>query len=353
MGVLEASLAAVTGGLAATSALNALLMVRPSKAKDGPDVCALIPARNEAGRIGALAAELRRQGMRVYVFDDESEDGTGEEAAAGGAVVIRPAEPLPEGWKGKNRACRELARAASEDFAGEWAVFLDADVLPRPGFAAGLRGLIGEHGRRFPVITGFPAYLPGRGLEPAYLQWMTWLLLATNPFWLVGRTRRGHNFFTNGQVTAWRLDAYWELDPHKAAKERILEDVAIGRMLARRGIPALVANLGSVLAVRMYDTLPEAFDGMTKNSAEIAGPGPGSWLLAAGLLAAAWGWIAWPPALILLAASAAMAARVSRHPWWTWPLLPLSLTAAAATVIRSLAWRAQGRIAWKGRIYKS
>jgi hypothetical protein len=350
MGPVEAVLAGIYGLPMVGAGLNAALMLRPPRRGERVEFCALIPARDEAGQIGPLAAELVRQGVRVYVFDDESTDGTGEEAAAAGAVVIRPGEPLPEGWKGKCRACRALAQAASEAFSGEWAVFLDADTQPGSEFAEGMGRLIAAQGRRFPVITGFPRYLPGRGIEPAYLMWVTWMLLASNPFWLVGRTGQAHNFFTNGQVTAWRLDQYWESDPHLAMKGRILEDVAIGRLLAKQGVRVLTADLSRILSVRMYADVGAAVQGMTKNSAEIAGGG--SWLLVLGLLGVAWAWLLWPPSLALLVLSALLSGVVSRHPWWTALLAPLSLSAAAATIVRSLSWRRRGRIEWKGRVYR-
>ncbi len=52
-------------------------------------VVAVIPAYNEAGHVGAVAREVARQVGQVIVVDDGSVDGTGKEAGAAGALVVR------------------------------------------------------------------------------------------------------------------------------------------------------------------------------------------------------------------------------------------------------------------------
>lgn len=346
-------IACLYGFFVLVAAINLALMRRPGRG-GGPAFSVLIPARDEEANLRRLVPELVRQGARVYVYDDESSDGTAEAALASGASVIRGG-PLPVGWTGKNRACRELAKAASEDSSAEWMLFLDADVSPGPDFVAGIGSLIARRGRVCPVITGFPRFLPGSGLEPAYLSWMTWLLLCTNPFGLVARTGLGHSMFTNGQVTAWRTSTYWEINPHEEVKGDVLEDVKIGRLLARRKVAVEVADLGSLLGVRMYETAGQALNGMTKNSCQIAGPGVGSWLLALGLMLVGVGWAFagewWWAALGLLVLGRLISNGISRHPWWSCLLLPASLLAGVWTIVRSELWAKRGALEWKGRRY--
>lgn len=52
---------------------------------------AIVPARNEAGAIGRVVAEIRASdpGLDVVVIDDGSTDATAELAAAAGAAVVR------------------------------------------------------------------------------------------------------------------------------------------------------------------------------------------------------------------------------------------------------------------------
>ena len=66
------------------------------KAKAGPSILALIPAWNEAPRVGAVV-----RGAAVYlpvlVVDDGSEDETAQVAEAAGATVVRHSENRGKG----------------------------------------------------------------------------------------------------------------------------------------------------------------------------------------------------------------------------------------------------------------
>jgi len=331
--------------------LNLLLMLRPSgRAPMAFEV--MIPARDEEANLLRLIPLLRDQGITVTVFDDESRDRTAQVASEHGARVIPAIGPLPDGWTGKNRACNELSRVARRP----WVVFLDADVDPSPEFGPALSAFLTGQDAKTGVVTGFPAMRPGQGLEPAYLGWVPWILLATNPFGLVSRVGFGHNGFTNGQFSAWRLETLREIQPYASVRSAVLEDVKIGRLLARKKVRVTVLDLSRVLAVRMYDDLPGAFAGMTKNSVEIAGPGIGSILLSLVFLVLGWAWLfagdlAWILYAMLVGSKLA-ADRIVRMPLWTAPLMPLTLTAAAATVLWSWVLHLRGKREWKGRLYR-
>src|SRR5262245_61591014 len=83
---------------------------------DGPLLSVLIPARDEAARIGACLDGLARQtycDFELIVVDDGSTDGTVEvvRAYAGripGLCVV-PGAALPRGWAGKPWACWQAA----------------------------------------------------------------------------------------------------------------------------------------------------------------------------------------------------------------------------------------------------
>lgn len=337
---------------------NLFLMRRPPKAgaltEPVDEIAVLIPARNEAENLRALLPQLVGK-AKVYVFDDESDDGTGEVAASLGATVIRPREALPAGWTGKNRACHEMAKAVSEDSDAKWLLFLDADVRVTPDFFAAMRWLTKEVGARCGVITGFPTIVPGRSVEPLFLAWVGWILLCTDPFGIVSRTQLGHCRFTNGQFHMWRRDVYTELWPNEAVKGHVLEDVTMGRLLAKRGIRVEVANVSRVLSVKMYDTWRQTLDGMSKNSYEIAGNVPGSYAIAALLLAIGWLWVAAPWTYGLFALSGIACALIVRAKLpgtvALAALMPIALSLGAFTVVRSISWRKRGRVVWKGRVY--
>lgn len=341
---------ALYGYLAVVALINlfGLRRVRPGGPTD--EIAVLIPARNEADNLRRLLPSLiePNPGVRVYVYDDGSEDDTAEIAARSGARVIRGGD-LPEGWTGKNHACHRLAQVAAEDSPARWWMFLDADVYPEPGFLGGVAEHL--HRSRSPVMTGFPRGLPGRGIEPLFLAWVGWVLLATNPFALVSRSRIGHSRFTNGQFTVWQADVYTQIWPNERLRGQILEDVLIGRVLAKERIFVETVNVSPVLAVRMYDTWRQALDGMSKNSYEITGSGSGTALLALLFVAIAVGWVFAPWGLALLMISGLAAALTMRYVLWVVPIMPLAVLIGAFTLLRSWLWRRTGRVTWKGRVY--
>lgn len=347
---------AVYALLVAVSLINLFAMRRPRPGREGDgagSLVVLVPARNEAANLAELLPQLA--GTVVYVYDDGSTDGTAEVAEAHGARVIRGSEELPEGWTGKNRACDALARHALAEETPDWILFLDADVRLKAGALAGLARFLEREGARVSIVTGFPAFRPGRGAEPLALFWVPWILLATNPFGLVARTGRGHNGFTNGQVTAWRAARYRQLEPHRALRGAILEDVRIGRWLARRGERVEVARLDRLFEVRMYETAAAAVEGMSKNAYEITGSAAGTVALATLLLGSSGAWAAlgeaWWAGYGLLAASGAIVTAAVRYAPWVWPLTPIALVVGAFTLLRSLVLRRRGRVVWKGRTY--
>lgn len=332
------------------SLTNAFLMRRPSGAAS---VCfeVMIPARNEAENLPHVVGPLLASGVQVTVFDDDSSDGTGEVAERLGARVLRSHESLPAGWVGKTWACHQLAQAATSS----WVVFLDADTRPPVDFAERLSAELQKLPPSIGTVSGFPRLMPGSGVEPAYLAWVPWILLATNPFGLVTRTGRGHNRFMNGQFGAWRLEALRDVEPYRQVRGDVLEDVKIGRLLCRLGRSVEVWDLSSIIDVHMYADLRAAFSGMCKNSCEVA-PGPiGTAMFASVFLLFGWGWTLggslWWVFLLALIVSKLLTDRVAKMPLWTAPLLPLTCTAAAATILTSGWLKSRGRIEWKGRVY--
>lgn len=329
---------------------NIALMRRaqPGLAGDwNPAIC--IPARNEAKNLPDLLGPLRDQGAKIFVFDDDSSDGTGEIASSFGAQVIRSRTPLPEGWTGKNRACHELAKVVAEVHDGEWIVFLDADTKPGPTFLKSLGHAVIQ--ARTSVATGMPKIIPGRGFEPVYLGWVGWIIAATNPFGLVALTRKGHNRFMNGQIGVWRSSTYFEFMPHETMKGEVLEDVMIGRLMAAKNQPVAVLDVSEILSVAMYEDYKSALDGMSKNTCFIAGNDFGTILIGLFLLFTAWAWVlAWPAVFLLLLSKAIVDSR-AKFPIWTLPLMPITLTMGAYTCLRSVVWKRQGKIVWKGRTY--
>jgi glycosyltransferase involved in cell wall biosynthesis len=88
-------------------------------------VLALVPAHDEAGRVGKVVAGLRAQSLPVMVIDDGSTDDTAAEAAAAGARVLRLTPNRGKG--GALKAGFREALADDEAPGGGWAAVLTLD----------------------------------------------------------------------------------------------------------------------------------------------------------------------------------------------------------------------------------
>lgn len=335
------------------AAVNLLLMRRPPKPGEASRAAVLIPARNEADKIGPLVATLRAQKLAVIVFDDASEDETAQIAEANGARVIRSATPLPEGWLGKNRACHELAQFSLKRPI-DWFLFLDADVTPRETFGVAVAGMINfarqrEAAGQPTVVTGIPRIVSGTGIEPLFMAWVGWLILAFDPFGLVSRTRKGHVRFLNGQFQIWPASVYRDLMPHEAMRAEVMEDVMIGRLLAKKKVPVEVFQIADHLDVRMYKTWPETLDGFSKNAYCITGSAAGTIALAILLILLAAISVTSVGGLAFLILSGLTVSMIAQAALWPAFLMPISLIIGAGVLIRSLIWHRTGRVRWKGR----
>jgi len=106
---------------------------KPSRAASARRVAVLIPCYNEAATIAQVVGDFHAAlpGAVVYVYDNNSTDGTGEAASAAGAVVVR------ETRQGKGHVVRRMFR----DIDADVFVLVDGDATYD---AASLPKLIGE-----------------------------------------------------------------------------------------------------------------------------------------------------------------------------------------------------------------
>jgi glycosyltransferase involved in cell wall biosynthesis len=311
----------------------------------------LIPARDEAENLRRLLPQLMAEVEKVIVYDDGSSDGTGDVAHELGATVIRGDGVLPEGWTGKNHACWQLAKVAAEVSSSEWWLFLDADTQVEEGFGGALGSMVRNLGGKYPVITGLPRMLPGKFPEPVYLFWVPWVILSTIPFGLIYQLGVGHIKFTNGQFVLWNSARYFELNPHEMCKGEILEDVKIGRYLAKQKVRVVAVVVSRILSVRMYDDLAGAWQGMLKNSYWVAGNPVGSVVVALFFFGLAGTLLLNPIAFLAGLFTAIFAAMAVKTPWYTVLLFPLSVLAAGVTQLASMVAAIGGGVEWKGRKY--
>lgn len=226
----------------------------------------IIPARNEAARIGCCLAGLAEQTYRdieVIVIDDNSTDGTDAVAASFANQVphlrILRGQPLPEGWAGKSWACWQGAQAATST----WLLFLDADVIPQPGLIAALVQRIQV--ASIDMLTLVPLIRLGSLAERIVLPAFFNLILTIYPLRRVNRPKTALAFAI-GQCILFRRDVYQALDGHRAVRDTVLEDMELAMMARRSGYRLFAAEAPDLIEVRMYTDWRTVQDGLQKNA---------------------------------------------------------------------------------------
>ena len=296
-------------------------------------VSVLVPARDEAHRIGSLLASLPRD-VEVLVLDDQSSDGTGDLVRAAGFQVLDGAPP-PEGWLGKPWACQQLADAAS----GEVLVFVDADVVLAPGaVAATVAALDG-----LDLVSPYPhqAATGAARLVQPLLQWSILTFLPSGGV----RSPRPSASAANGQLLAVRRMAYDRAGGHAAVRDQVVEDVALLREVKRAGGRGGVVDGTRLATTRMYDGWRDLADGYTKSLHTVPAAVPALLLL---LYVVPW-FSRRPAARVACAAGVAgraVAAARTGSPVLDSAAHPVSVTLVCALWVRSRLARTR---TWKGR----
>lgn len=311
-------------------------------------VAFLIPARNEADNLKRLLPKLVESGRTVIVYDDLSTDSTAEVATLIGAQVVRGTQEPPSDWRGKTHACHSL-QGHGINLDVEWLIYLDADIEPHEGAVESLERTLGAAKPQTVLVSGFPQFAPGRGLEPIVSTWASWLILASCPFWIIQLSGFHGSFFANGQIMAFRRTFLLDKNPFQEVKSDILEDVQMGRWLTKSGFRSEFRGFAALLTVHMYPAARDAWRGYLKNAFAIGGSSVGT-VFAALLLAGLALYSAFNPlALGILTLSMAITLLTVRRSV-LWALLsPLHVMVGAATLIASVWARRAKKLEWKGR----
>jgi dolichol-phosphate mannosyltransferase len=227
-----------------------------------PTISVVVPARDEADRIGPLLAVLRdAPGVsEVIVVDDQSSDGTDAIAVAAGAELV-PGTALPHGWAGKAWAVQQGVRAAR----GEWVVTLDADTRPDPELPRALVNRALADGLQFVSVGGrFECPTAGAAwLHPAML---TTLVYRFGPPGALGRIAPRRQL-ANGQCMAFPRGPFLRAGGMQPVAGEVVEDVALARHLAGRGWQVTMLDGPDLLATEMYPDGPSTYRGWARSLA--------------------------------------------------------------------------------------
>ncbi len=344
-----------------------------------PLISVCIPARNEARNIGRCVGAVLAQdypNFEVIVLDDRSTDSTPEIlrsfAAQDDKLKVIHGVDLPAGWAGKPHALYQTAKVAS----GEWLCFIDADTFLAPQALSATYAKVLE--TRADMLTLMTFQILGSFWEKTVMPLvMTALSVGFSPRKVNDPSTR--DAIANGQFIFIKRTVYDAIGGHERVRDQIVEDKAISEQVKWNGYRLVVADGMQVASTRMYTSLPEMWEGWTKNiylglsdhpSLLLLGAFGATLAVLAALALPAWPllgltWLlkggGWQAAAVmaesallwayLLRVRARVAQKMRISGWWALST-PLGAGVFAAMMLTS-AWKVlsgQG-VTWKGRVY--
>ena len=348
---------------------------------EAPLISVCIPARNEERNIRLCVESMLVQdypNFEIIVLDDRSTDATPEIlrqlAARDDVLKITHGSDLPAGWAGKPHALFQASAAAR----GQWLCFVDADTFLAPeALSSCYAKAIETKADMFTIMT---FQILGSFWEKVVMPIvMTALSVGFSPRKV--NDPKSKDAIANGQFILIKRPVYDAIGGHESVKDQIVEDKAIAEQVKRNGYRLIVADGSAVAQTRMYTSLPEMWEGWTKNiylglsdqpSLLLLGVFGAFLLLVTALVLPLWplfgilwysqggGWLAltviaksltlWA---LVIYARARVASGMGISAWYA---LTLPLGAAVfATMMFTSAWRVlSGKgVAWKGRMYNA
>lgn len=268
-GNIYAWLAVATGAYMLLFSLANILYLkwvsRKPDVQDGPLVSILIPARNEANRIGPALKGLADQdytNFEVIILDDNSDDGTWElvrkTIADDSRFHVIRGKKLPEDWKGKPYAMQQLYHAAK----GEICLFLDADMRPHPKLISWTVTNMEYHDVQF--LSGYPRHTTPVNLEYLLFPVMYMATAFLLPLWLFRKSKTYMFSHAIGQFFCIRTKVLREIDGFKPVRNKINEDIQMARYLKRAGYNQVFLDAKEHISGNMYDSMDHARMGIMR-----------------------------------------------------------------------------------------
>jgi chlorobactene glucosyltransferase len=252
---------------------------------DAPLISICIPARNEERNIRRCVENLLAQdypNFEVIVLEDRSTDSTpeilrqlvlesntsshpqgvllkrGQSQERTPTLHIINGSELPADWAGKPHALYQASAAAR----GEWLCFVDADTFLSPTtLSACYVKAIETKADMFTIMT---FQIMGSFWEKVVMPLvMTALSVGFSPRKVNDPGRR--DAIANGQFILIKRPVYEAIGGHESVKDQIVEDKAISEQVKWNGFRLIVADGMHVARTRMYTSLPEMWEGWTKN----------------------------------------------------------------------------------------
>ncbi len=239
-----------------------------------PLISVIIPARDEARNIQRCISALQAQtypNLELIVVNDRSTDATarildqvlvesrGNSSKSNSPPVsVIQGAILPPGWAGKPHALHQGYSIAR----GEWLCFIDADTFAAPELLSSTyQAANTSHAGLFTIVTN----------QELVTFWEKVILPLVFTALSVGFPPDRVNdpgkpdAIANGQFLLFRRSVYEAVGGHQAVRAQIAEDKALAELVKRGGFGLLLADGRQLARTRMYTSLPEIWEGWTKN----------------------------------------------------------------------------------------
>lgn len=342
------AMAGLCAAATALSVVNLRHLRRPDRSTTDARISVLLPARDEAHRIGpTLHSLVALQGVaQVLVLDDNSSDGTADVVEQAGLTVIRATEEPPPGWLGKPWACARLADAAT----GDVLIFVDADVVLTPDAAVRAAALLSD----LDLVCPYPRQIVSGPLQRLVQPLLQWSWLTFLPLRLAETSPHPLLSAGNGQFLAVRRQAYEAAGGHGAVRAQVLEDLELVRAVKAAGFRAGMADGTQIATCHMYASDAELVEGYTKSLHDAFGAPVVVLLNLLYVLPVAWLLHPRTRRAAVLAYAAAVtgrmlvARRTGQHTLDTFAH-PASIVALTGLYARSVRARRRGTLTWRGR----
>ena len=255
------------------------IVVTPAEAPaSAPLISICVPARDEEQNIRRCVESLLAQtypNFEIIVLDDRSTDSTPRilEELLQTTKVATTWQPrsddfsrlrvihgsdLPAGWAGKPHALTQASASAR----GDWLCFVDADTFAAPeALASCYIKAIETKADMFTIMTfqELDSFWE-KVLMPLVL---TALSVGFSPRKVNDPKRR--DAVANGQFILIRRAVYDAVGGHERIKDQIVEDKALSEQVKWNGYRLVIAGGYQMARTRMYTSLPQMWEGWTKN----------------------------------------------------------------------------------------
>jgi glycosyltransferase involved in cell wall biosynthesis len=241
----------------------------PVVAAGNPLVSIIVPARNEEESIEQALRSLLAldyDNYEVIAVNDRSTDGTGEimervaENLHGPSPRLRVVHhrELPEGWLGKTHAMW----TATNQAAGEWLLFTDADVMFKPDSLR--RALAYAEAKKADHVVLFPRMImkrPGEYMMIAFFQ--TMFMFGHRPWKVADPKARDH--MGVGAFNLVRRSAYEAVGTYERLRMEVVDDMKLGKVIKNAGFAQRNVFGGDLISIRWANGAMGVVDNLTKN----------------------------------------------------------------------------------------